>query len=119
MYSPIESTFPRAYCKSLCSLPDLYLVTFSILSLEMGFSHLLRTEAALANFRATFTIPPYVNVAYCYEDIIALEQHPQVVFFPLMSILEGGVRFLVDPLILRKFRFYGLCLNHLYRLHLD
>ena len=56
--------------------------------------------------------------------------------FPLMAILEGGVRFLVDPLILRTFRFYSLypnqlppnfygvvsCvsrLNNLYRLHLD
>ena len=119
MHSPTESTFPRAYSKSLCSLPYLYLVTFSILSLEVGFSHLLRTEATLANFRATFAILPDVNVAYCHEDSIALERHPQVVFFPLMSILEGGVRFPVDPLILRKFRFYGLCLNHLYRLHLD
>ena len=59
-----------------------------------------------------------------------------VVFFPLMAILDGGVRFLVDPLILRTFRFYSLypdqlppnfygvvsCvsrLNNLYGLHLD
>lgn len=34
-------------------------------------------------------------------------------FFPLKSILEGGVRFLVDLLILRTLRFYGLCLNQL------
>lgn len=119
MHSPTESTFPRVYCKSLCSLPYLYLVTFSILSLEMGFSHLLRTEATLTNFRATFAILPDVNVAYCHEDSIALERHPQVVFFPLMSILKGGVRFSVDPLILRTLRFYGLCLDHLYELHLD
>ena len=30
-----------------------------------------------------------------------------------MSILEGGVRFLVDPLLLRTLRFYGLCLDQL------
>ena len=102
----------------------------------MGFSHLLQAESALANFRARFAIPPNVDVAYCQEENIAREWHPRVVFFPLMSILEGGVRFLVDPLILRTLRFYGLCLdqlppnfyrlvscvnwlNHLYGLHLD
>ena len=71
----------------------------------MGFSHLLRTEAALANFRARFTIPPDVDVEYCHEDNIALEWCPQVVFFPLMSILKGRVRFSVDPLILRTLNF--------------
>ena len=59
-----------------------------------------------------------------------------MVFFPLMSILEGGVRFPIDPLILRTLRFYSLCfdqlppnfyrvvscvsqLNQLYGLHLN
>ena len=37
---------------------------------------------------------------YCHEDNIALERCPQVVFFPLMVILEGGVRFPMDPLLL-------------------
>ena len=95
-------------CKSFCSLLFHYLVTSSILALEMGFSHLLKIKATLDNFRARFAIPPDVNVAYCHEDSIALEWCPQVVFFPLMSIFEGGVRFPVDPLILRTLRFYGL-----------
>ena len=30
-----------------------------------------------------------------------------------MAIFEGGVRFLVDPLILRTLRFYSLCLDQL------
>ena len=102
----------------------------------MGFSHLLRTKVALANFRARFAIPFDVDIAYCHEDNIANEKHPHVVFFPLMAILEGGVRFPVDPLILRTLRFYGPCpdqlspnfyrvvssvsrLNHLYGLHLN
>lgn len=72
----------------------------------MGFSHLLRTEATLANFRARFVIPLDVDVAYCHEDSIAIEWCPYVVFFSLMSILEGGVRFPIDPLILRTLRFY-------------
>lgn len=101
----------------------------------MGFSHLLRIEAALANFSAKFPIPPNVDVAYYHEDDIALEWRPYVVFFPLMSILEG-VRFPLDPFILRTLRFYSLCpnqlspnfyqvvscvkrLNNLYGLHLD
>ena len=64
----------------------------------MGFSHLLRTETALVNFRARFAIPLEVVVAYCHEDNIAIERRPHVVFFPLMGILEGGLIFPVDPL---------------------
>jgi len=79
----------------------------------MDFSHLLDTEAALANFKEVFAIPNDVEVAYCHEGDIALQRRPQVVFFPLMSILEGGVRFLVDPLLLRTLRFYGLCPDQL------
>ena len=65
----------------------------------MGFSHLLNTEASLTNFRATYGVPKDVEVVYCYEGNITLKRHPQVVFFffPLMAILEGGVRFPVDP----------------------
>lgn len=65
----------------------------------MSFSHRLKIEVALANFKARFNIPLDVDVAYCHEDNIALEQRPHVVFFPLMSILEGGVRLPIDPLI--------------------
>ena len=102
----------------------------------MGFSHLLNTEESLAKFKAVYDIPGDVKVAYCHEGDIALQRHPHVVFFPLMAILEGGVRFLVDPLILSNLRFYGLCpdqlppnfyqvvsyvsrLNQLYRLQLN
>ena len=34
-------------------------------------------------------------------------------FFPLMAILEGGVRFPMDPLLLSILRFYGLCPDQL------
>ena len=79
----------------------------------MGFSHLLDIEATLASFRVRFAIPNDVDVSYCHEDNIALEQCLHVVFFPLMCILEGGVRFLVDLLLLRTLRFYGLCPDQL------
>ena len=102
----------------------------------MDFSHCLNTEATLANFRAVYDIFGDVKVTYCHEGDIALQWRFQVVFFPLMAILEGGVRFPVDPLILRTLRFYGLCpdqlppnfyrvvscvsrLNYLYGLPLD
>ena len=54
---------------------------------------------------AIYDIPRDVEVAYCHEGDIALQRRPHVVFFPLMAILEGGVRFLVDPLILSALRF--------------
>ena len=34
-------------------------------------------------------------------------------FFPLMAVLEGGVRFLVDPLVVSTLRYYGLCPDQL------
>ena len=77
----------------------------------MGFSHLLSTEASLANFREVFNIPGDMDVAYCHEttslsiNVLGLTQ----CFFPLMAILEGGVRFPVDSLLLNTLRFYGLC----------
>ena len=77
----------------------------------MGFTHLLNTEASLANFRAVYDIPGDVEVAYCHEGDIALQRRPYVAFFPLMAILEGRVRFPADPLILNTLRFYGLCPN--------
>ena len=102
----------------------------------MGYPHLLNTEVSLTNFRAIYGVPKDVEVAYCHEGNNALEWRPHIVFFPLMAILERGVRFPVDPLILRTLRFYGLSpdqlppnfyqvvscvsyLNQLYGLQLD
>jgi len=64
----------------------------------MGFAHLLNTEASLATFRQTFNILMDVNVAYCHESEMALHRGSNTAFFPLMEIIEGGVRFPVDPL---------------------
>ena len=79
----------------------------------MEFSHLLSTEASLANFREAFNIPRDVDVAYCHEGDIALHRRSgsNTAFFPLMAILEGGIRFPVDPLLPSTLRFYGLCLG--------
>ena len=81
----------------------------------MGYSYLLNTEVSLANFRQAFNILEDVNVAYCHESEIALHRRSgsNTTFFPLMTILEGGVRFPVDPLLLNTLRFYGLCPDQL------
>ena len=77
----------------------------------MGYSHLLTSEASLASFRAAYGVPGDVDIAYCHEGDIALQRRsdPNVAFFLLMSILECGVRFPLDPLIIGTLRFYGLC----------
>ena len=54
-------------------------------------------------------------MAYCHKGDIALHRHSgsNIVFFLLMAILEGGVRFPLDRLLLSTLRFYGLCPDQL------
>ena len=77
----------------------------------MGYSYLFAPKAALANFREAYGIPGDVDIAYCHKGDISLQRHAgsNVVFFPLMAILEGGIRFPVDPFVIGTLRFYGLC----------
>ena len=79
----------------------------------MGYAFLLNTKAFLATFRQKFDIPNDVEVAYCHESEITLHRGANTIFFPLMTILEGGVRFAVDPLLLNTLRYYGLCPDQL------
>ena len=67
------------------------------------------------SFRATYNVPGDVDITYCYEGDINLHRRTgsNMVFFPLMAILEGGVRFPMDPLIIGTLRFYGLCPDQL------
>lgn len=85
----------------------------------MGFVHLLRTDAAIAAFRAGFNIPPSIKNEFYPEKNIENDRLPKVVFFPLMVILKGGVRFLVVPILLRTLSFYelspGQCLPNFYK----
>ncbi|KAL0000447.1 hypothetical protein SO802_014228 [Lithocarpus litseifolius] len=80
----------------------------------MGYSHLLSFEASLASFRAAYDVLRDVDIAYCHESDIALHRrsNSNIAFFPLMAILEGGVRFPVD-LIIGTLWFYGLCPDQL------
>ena len=81
----------------------------------MGYSHLLSSEASLATFRAAYNVLKDVDIAYCHEDDIDIQRRRGVntVFFPLMAILEGGIRFPIDPLVIGTLRFYDLCPNQL------
>ena len=47
----------------------------------MGFSHLLRTEAALATFMGRFDILLDVDIEFCPEGNIENGRHHRVVFF--------------------------------------
>ena len=62
----------------------------------MGYAYLLNTEVSLVAFRQMFNIPEDVDGAYYHESEIALHRGANTAFFPLMEILEGGVRFPVD-----------------------
>ena len=79
----------------------------------MGFAYLLNAGAPLATFRQNYSIPNDVEMAYCHESEIALHKGEDTDFFTLMSILEGGVRFPIDPLLLNTHRYYGLSLDQL------
>ena len=79
----------------------------------MGFAYLLNSGVSLAAFRQNFSVLDDMEMAYCHENEIALHKGAGTAFFPLMSILEGGVRFSIDPLLLNTHRYYGLSLDQL------
>ena len=81
----------------------------------MGYSHLLSSKASLATFRAAYGVPEDVDITYCHEGDIDIQRRHGVntVFFPLMAILKGRIRFPVDPLVIGALRFYDLCPDQL------
>ena len=85
----------------------------------MGFSYFLKTSEDVESFKVRFNVPCDINISYCHEGEIQDQKLPHIVFFPFMSILEGGVRFPIDPLLLKTLSFYGLnpdqCLPNFYR----
>ena len=91
------------------SSTSFYEFPLSVLVSKMSYSFLLEASAALATFRQKFDIPGDVEVVYCHESEIALHKGHGTAFFPLMAVLEGGVRFPMDPLLTSTLRYYGLC----------
>lgn len=71
----------------------------------MGFSHLLNTSADVETFKARFDILCDASISNYHEGDIKDQKFPFAVFFPLMSMLEGGVKFPVDTLLLRTLSF--------------
>ena len=73
----------------------------------------------VATFKTRFNIPKDVDINYCHEGEIKDQRLPQVVFFPLMAILEGEVRFPMDTFLLKTLSIHGLnpnrCLSNFYR----
>ena len=69
----------------------------------------------MATSRAVYGVLRDVNIAYCHQGNIEVQRRrgTNTVFFPLMSIIEGGIRFPVDLLVIGTLRFYGLCPNQL------
>ena len=63
----------------------------------MPFAYLLKTGEDVESFSVRYNIPRDVEILYYHEGDIEGQWLPHVVFFPLMSILEGKVKFLVDP----------------------
>jgi len=77
----------------------------------MGFAHLVRNDTSIKAFKAKYDIPPDVFIEYYLEGNIEGQRVLRVIFIPLMFVLEGGVRFPLDLLLLRTLRFYGLTLD--------
>lgn len=80
-------------------------------SLALGFSHLVNTTEAVATFKARYAILEDVHIKYCLKGDIEDKRVPRVIFIPLMAVLEGWVRFLLDLLQLSTLRFYGIWPN--------
>ena len=74
----------------------------------MGFVYLLNFDAAVVAFETRFNIPQDIQIEYYPRGNIENDRRPRAVFLPLMAILEGGIRFPVDPLLLKTLSFYGL-----------
>ena len=101
---PKVSSLPSSFTSN-------FFLEFPLLVLDfgMGYSFLMDTPTSLAIFRQKFDILGDVEVAYCHESEIALHRGQGTTFFPLMAVLEGGVRFPVDPFVVSTLRYYGLC----------
>ena len=56
----------------------------------MGFAHLLKTEVALATFRARFDIPLDVDIEFCLEGNIENDGRPWVVFLSFDGYFRRG-----------------------------
>ena len=78
----------------------------------MGFAHLVNTSTAIEAFKARYHIPRDIFIEYYPEGNIEDQRVSRVIFIPEMVVLEGGVRFHLELLLLGTLRFYGLSLDY-------
>ena len=64
----------------------------------MGFAHLVNINTVAEAFKAKYNIPQDAHIKYQSEGDTESMRVPRVIFIPLMVVLEGGVRFPLDPL---------------------
>lgn len=63
----------------------------------MRFAHLVNSSTAIEAFKAKYHISRDIFIEYYPEGNIEDQRVPRVIFIPQMVILEGGVRFHLDP----------------------
>ena len=85
------------------------------LTLENGLFPSSFLRSLFGTFRAAYDVPEDVDIAYYHEGDIDIQRRRGVntFFFPLMAILEGRIRFPVDPLVIGTLKFYDLCPDQL------
>ena len=71
------------------------------------YRFLVETPGGLAEFRRDYNIPDDVHLTLAKKDAIPWENQGFVPF-TLLSIIETGLRFPVQPLICEFFRPYGV-----------
>ena len=71
----------------------------------------VNTAAAVKVFKAKYNISRDIFIEYFSKGNIEDRRVSRVVFIPLMAILKGRVRFLLNPLLLGTLRFYGFSPN--------
>lgn len=85
----------------------------------MGFAYLLNSNDAIEAFKVMFGILNDVQIKYYPKGDIENDRQLRLIFIPLMVVLEGGVRFPLDPFLLKTLNFYKLncdqCLPNFYK----
>ena len=104
-----ENTLSPENVSLLCKPSNPYLL-HSLISI-MGFSHLVNIAAAVKVFKAKYNISRDIFIEYFSKGNIEDRRVSRVVFIPLMAILKGRVRFLLNPLLLGTLKFYGFSPN--------
>ena len=84
-----------------------------------GFAYLLNFDDTIEAFKVMFGILNDVQIKYYPKGDIENDRRLGLIFIPLMVVLEGGVRFPLDPFLLKILNFYKLncdqCLPKFYR----